>query len=248
MDKQMFCCKQENGMIAILDHHHMVEYKYDYLLYADDDNYIRASYLQKYLTFLDKNEVFVMTQGEWRKSFGLYGVNGDTAPYRCSRDQAFRYPWGQAVLYSQGALKRVEKGLRLGGLTKQCKEYNVAQDVGNAIFHWMYEIPEKNNRILERCHKLKAGHFGCHGVGRKDKSKKYSTAEIKTMFEVHEEFTTVLGEKPLKRFVRRMHMWRFNAGNVKDLGFRLTVTFKKYGHPSTWESQWYTMPVSDCGG
>ena len=35
---------RENGMIAMLDHHHMAEYKYDYLLYADDDNYIRASY------------------------------------------------------------------------------------------------------------------------------------------------------------------------------------------------------------
>jgi hypothetical protein len=113
----------------------------------------------------------------------------------------------------------------------------------------MYEIPEEYNRILERCHKLKPGHFGCHGVGRKDKSKIYSTADIKTMFEVHEEFTTVLGEKPLNnRSLRRMRRWRFNAGNVKDLGFQRTVTFKKYGNPSTWESQWYTMPVSDCGG
>jgi hypothetical protein len=112
----------------------------------------------------------------------------------------------------------------------------------------MYEMPEKHNKILERCHKLSDSHFGCHGVGRKDKSKKYSAAKIKTMFEVHEEFTTVLGESPLDETFLTEMQWRFNGSAAKDLGFQRTVTFKKYGHPSTWESQWYTMPVSDCGG
>jgi hypothetical protein len=244
MDKQMFCCKQENGMIAMLDHHMS---KYDYLFYADDDNYIRASYVEKYLALQDENEVFVMTQGNRIKALGLYGVLGHVAPYKCSKDTGSKYSWGQAIIYSKGALKKIEKGLRLGGLTKQCKEYNVAQDVGNAIFNWMYEIPEKWNKITERCHDTRADYFGCHGVGRKDGTKKFDAimAKRKTMFDVHEEFTAVLGERPLDiNFLKAMR-WRFRGG-AKDSGFQRTVTFKEFGHPSTWESQWHTMPVSDC--
>jgi hypothetical protein len=237
-DAQMFCCKQENGMIAMLDHH-MGEY--DYLFYADDDNYIRASYVEKYLTLQDENEVFIMTQGRKRKPLGLYGVLGYAAPYKCSIDMGSKYTWGQAIIYSKGALKKVEKGLRLGGLTKQCKEYNVAQDVGNAIFHWMYEIPVKWNRVKERCYDTRADFFGCHGVGRKEGRRK----DKKTMFDVHKEYTVVLGERPLEiKFLTEMR-WRFNEGG-KDSGFQRTVTFKKFGHPSTWESQWHTMPISDC--
>jgi hypothetical protein len=61
--------------------------------------------------------------------------------YHCSDDAQFRYNWGQPVVYNRAAFELVIPGLQNDGLVKQCLEYEVTHDVGNAIFHWMYSIP-----------------------------------------------------------------------------------------------------------
>merc|ERR1712232_486716 len=48
---------------------------------------------------------------------------------------------GQPVVYNRDALELILPGLRWNGLVRQCLEFNVTHDVGNAIFHWMYSIP-----------------------------------------------------------------------------------------------------------
>jgi hypothetical protein len=69
--------------------------------------------------------------------------------YQCRTDPQFLDAWGQPMIYSRGALEKVYRGLRLEGVTKQCEEYSVLHDVGNAILHWMYSLPELRIRITD---------------------------------------------------------------------------------------------------
>jgi hypothetical protein len=166
--------------------------------------------------------------------------------YMCNTtNHNYTYPWGQPVFYTHGALTYIRNGLQAGGLVKQCLEYNVTHDAGNAIFHWMYSIPEVRIRVFTYPTRHDQETFGSHGVQHlikeqyRKKHPKFGQQYMKTaptMRELHEYYLS-FANQPIDV------LWH----NVT--GFRQTPTFQQYGDPTTWNAnQWHTMPIADCMG
>jgi hypothetical protein len=216
----------QQGLVQMFDHH---KEGYDYFAYHDMDDYLARSYIEKLTAGFDASEPFIMASGRYGGVLPL-GQKGylptRKLEYQCRTDPQFLYAWGQPVIYSRGALEKVSRGLRLEGVTKQCEEYSVTHDVGNAIFHWMYSLPELRIRITATPNDNWRSNFvGMHNVA----NEKYATFR-----EVHQRFKE--GESKL----RLMYKWN----NVT--GFRDTQTFCDHGDPSEWTSTWHTMPKEDC--
>jgi hypothetical protein len=221
------CCKQEEGMLYMMKH-----YDYDWLIYLDDDNYIRSSYLRDFLTTISMNEVLVLTSGPSSRLLGIYGYLPQKSPYKCSRDPSYTFPWGQVIAYNRATLQHIRKGLELHGLLKQCLEYQVFHDVGNALFHWMYQLPEVKLHISDRPNEMRSELMGSHGVGRCEHFPCPMQAQAK-------RFKSQVYDPPVPPFAM---VWR------NTTGFRTTPTFQTYGDPSRWTDEWHTMPTKDCIG
>lgn len=219
------CCKQEEGMLYVMD-----RYDYDWLIYLDDDNYMRSSITRDYLTNLTTIEPLVLTSGPSTRMLGRYGYLPQKSSYKCSKDPSYLYPWGQVIAYNRATLAQIHKGLRMHGLLKQCLEYNVYHDVGNALFHWMYRIPEIRLRISDRPNEMRNEMLGSHGIGRC----KFGCS----MDQIHDWYNKP-HYQPSKPYLIE---WR-NA-----TGFQTTRTFRTHGCPSTWTNEWHTMPAADCLG
>jgi hypothetical protein len=225
------CCKQQQGLLYMIQHHLA---DFDWFVFQDDDMYLRRKYLEAFLKPLNTRSPAIATSGGVRKhskgrelgqqSFAL----AHQRPYNCSSGNPdFTYPWGQPVVYNRAALSRIHSGLAQGGLVSQCLTFNVTHDVGNAVFHWMYQLPEVRFRIPFFPKMFKWHFMGIHGVAKSD--------EALTMQQVHEVF------QKLPQHNKHEHHW-FEAH-----GFQQTETFRKYGDPETWK-EWHTMPTSDCAG
>lgn len=221
------CCKQEEGMLYMMEH-----YDYDWIVYLDDDNYIRSTFLRQFLTNMPMNELMVGTSGPSARYLGIYGYLPFKSSYKCSREKSYSYPWGQVVAYNRATLHHIHRGLQLHGLLKQCLEYDIYHDVGNAMFHWMYNLPEFQLKISDRPNEGHRNIMGCHGIGRC----KFPC----TMVDMHERYGAAYYQPEIpKAFIP---MWR-NAS-----GFQTTRTFGTHGDPSLWKTEWHTMPVVDCLG
>ena len=155
-------------------------------------------------------------------------------PYNCSVDKPFTYPHGQPVVYSAAGLRRILNGLKLGGLVKQCREFNVTHDSGNAIFHWMYSLSDSWIRMPQRPDRILNHYMAIHGVGRCERGPC-------DMAYIHKRFTNDVEQElwqPLpEEYKYEMH---------EVAGFHQTETYKLYGDPSSWTKEWHTMPVSNC--
>lgn len=221
------CCKQELGIL------HMIEnYDYDWLIYLDDDNFIRSTHLRTFLTGISINDLLVLTSGPSSRMLGKFGFIPDRAPYKCSHDPSYSFPWGQVVAYNRATLQLIRKGLELHGLSKQCLEYNVFHDVGNALFHWMYQLPELHLQISDRPYELRPDLLGTHGVGRCG----YFSCSMQDI--------AILFRHPLFDPPNPFPMvWRNTT-----TGYRTTSTYQNYGDPSQWIEIWHTMPTTDCLG
>jgi hypothetical protein len=224
------CCKQEKGLLALPK-------SYEWTLFADDDMYFKTGTLRRYLTHIlaiDPAETYLITAaGVSAKFLGQWGYVGTRGLYQCSALDDFRYPWGQPVIYSRAALNLITPGLRAGGLVKQCLEFQVTHDVGNAIFHWMYQIPDYSIKVHMFPNNVVASEaFGVHGIHRFIKKMNRTV----TMKDVHMQALnrTATG---FKRYMRTRHQRK---------GFLETDTFARFGDPSTWGHEWHTMPVRDC--
>lgn len=224
------CCKQEKGLLALPK-------SYDWTLFADDDMYFKVGILRRYLTHvlaMDPSETYLVTAaGVAAKFLGQWGYLGPRGSYQCSDLDDFRYPWGQPVIYSRAALHLIEPGLRAGGLVKQCLEFQVTHDVGNAIFHWMYQIPDYSIKVnMFPSNVVTSEVFGVHGIYRFIKKLNRTV----TMKDVHLQALnrTATG---FKRYMRKKQHRK---------GFLETDTFARFGDPSLWGDKWNTMPVRDC--
>jgi hypothetical protein len=234
------CCKQEMGLLKVLDDTNMMG-RYDWFVYQDDDVYLRAKRLEDFLQPMnDVTYPLLVTSGPFQKNTQVLGqmsyLNEKQRNYTCRTDDVdFQYPWGQPVIYNDVALRYISSGLRLGGLTKQCEEFQVTHDAGNAIIHWMYSIPEVRIRIPLKPNSFQPKSFGVHGVAKKHtrEGKRLDEKEYMSMYDVHTEYT----KKKREGFLYKYH----NA-----TGFRQTRTYSKYGDPSSWMKEWHIMPVSDC--
>mmetsp|Transcript_19743 Transcript_19743/g.29312 ORF Transcript_19743/g.29312 Transcript_19743/m.29312 type:complete len:472 (+) Transcript_19743:116-1531(+) len=226
------CCKQEKGLLELLK----LERSYDWILFADDDTYFPMKYLKKLLLWRIRpshnstSQILFTGNGLGARQLGQFGyMKPWTTPYLCSPD--YRYPWGQPVIYSKASLNLIKRGFELGGLVKQCLEYNVTHDAGNAIFHWMYGIPDIAIQVQTFAEEgpRASDVLAIHGIDRIYKDKR-----TLTMHQVHSSISPHFGWKKYHRQVR-----------VRP-GFNQTSTFQQFGHPSTWMDEWHTMPRVDC--
>ena len=126
-------------------------------------------------------------------------------------------------------MERIRHGLELGGLVKQCVEFGVTHDVGNALWNWMYSFDTVWIRTRDRPDFVKPWDVVVHGIGR---CYKFSCP----MDEVHRRVATIKDPKRSEY----MYLW-----HTVD-GFHSTPTYQKYGDPWTWTTEWHTMPVADC--
>ena len=175
--------------------------------------------------------MMVLTSGPTSRFLGIFGYLPQKSPYKCLMDPDFTYPWGQAVAYNRATHHHLQQGLRLKGLLKQCRSYRVLHDVGNALFHFMYHLPEIHLRISDRPNDMRDEFRGAHGVGR---CPNFNC----DMLTVH----TWYSSPTYKPLMNHSYVWR-NAS-----GFLQTATYKLYGSPSNWTTEWHTMPVEDCLG
>ena len=224
------CCKQEKGLLALPK-------SYDWTVFADDDMYFKIGGLRRYFTrflAINPSDVYLVTAaGVSAKFLGQWGYLGRKGAYKCSDQEEFRYPWGQPVIYSRAALHLIEPGLRAGGLVKQCIEFQVNHDVGNAIFHWMYQIPDYSIkfRMFPR-HDVSPEVLGVHGIHRFIEKLNRTV----TMKEVHMQVLNRT-RNGFKLYMKQRHHRK---------GFLKTDTFARFGDPSSWNQTWNTMPVRDC--
>jgi hypothetical protein len=232
------CCKNEKGMLSFVDHPEIFA-RYNWFMYMDADIYVRRDYIEKFVSDLDPSRDLLLAAGRYggtNSQLGQPSFSYEKAKYSCSNETRFMYPWGMPVIYSRQALLSMQNGFRLGGLTKQCKEFGVTHDSGNGILHWMYQIPNVRipwptvTDVGGAGRMMKSTSFGGHKVGSK-KSWNFS--------QVHQYFETrgvPVGD------VTFAHEWQ------TEFGFNETATYRKYGDPRTWTKYWHTMGVEGCRG
>ena len=229
------CCKQEKGLMHMMDAGHAEQY--NWFVYHDDDDYFWTPVLQDFVSRLNSDEQFlILWHGEgweWTKTLGKTNFMQDP-PYNCSKKDKFRYPTGQPTMFSKAALQTCMNGFRLGGIVKQCLEYDVMHDVGNAIFYWMYSLPALRLQIIarpdEHVQQPRSGRIitAVHGI----------SVDNISMLDVHEQYR-VMNQPSSQMFDMVWH-------NVT--GYHHTKTFEQHGEPITWTEEWHTMPVADCLG
>ena len=149
-------------------------------------------------------------------------------------------------------MNKIIAGLRLGGLVKQCVEYDVNHDVGNAIFHWMYSLPyasfprTMNLKLMKmrdldglkgkmegKMNFFRGDTVGIHGIDIAD----YFSQEKFWSLRLNDSIRVFDKDKPPSEVY-------FGFGNVS--GFHSTDTFSTYGSPDEWREKWQTMNRSDC--
>lgn len=99
----------------------------------DDDMYIRTECMDQFVAGLNASDVFVLTS----KPLSPLGKTFGKDHHECSTTTDYMYPRGQKVVYSKAALSHLVTGFTLGSVTTQCKEFDVTNDVGNPLIHWM---------------------------------------------------------------------------------------------------------------
>ena len=225
------CCKQEQGLLYVWSTY---AHQYEWFVFMDDDIYMRPNFLEGYVATLPAHdEPIVLTSGAPPHPLGQAGYMRSKKAYNCSKDHEFTYPWASLAIYNRYALRLISNGLRLGGLTKQCLEFRVTHDTGNAILHWMYSIPTIFIAVPLRPDRKKNHFLALHGVGRCETKKC-------NMHVLHKWYTRTYRQPPNRSDYR--YAWH----NVS--GFKTLQHYAQYGSPERWTTVWHTMPTSACTG
>ena len=127
------CCKTDRGLAEIFRLHPDV----DWYMYMDDDYYVRSDYLRNLLSTLDDDDPVMLGP---EQIFPL-GLSQHRRKYNCSFYKQDKIAAANLALNNRGAMKRMHRGFELGAIQKQCQEFSVTHDGGNAIMHWMYSLP-----------------------------------------------------------------------------------------------------------
>jgi hypothetical protein len=248
------CCKQQEGLVKFYYDDYKKE-KYDWVVYGDDDNYVNLHALEAYIralpihssqyrNFINQSQVEppLILSPQHHRLLGWPGFN-DSPPYNCSKTPEFLYPWAQPAIYNRAAFELVVRGLQQNGLVRQCLEFDVSHDVGNAIFHWMYSIPTSLLELRD------AGWVAGWGDGAELPAQNIVVYHNIEKIKGHE---FVRFHAQLLNYMKRNNItdYDFSAQQEEKWwrhvnGFQLTDTFRKFGPPHRWK-EWHTMPVSDC--
>ena len=220
------CCKMQEGLLQVFERYP----DYDWYMYGDDDNYIRTAHWRDYLRPLtrkdDDAEPFIVSSGKLKRLGQSSFIFGPDDKQMCSTDHQYYYPWGQPIVYSKAALKRVIPGFKMNGFRLQCKEFVITHDVGNQVFHWMYQMPVVTFDIPLFPGNVNAMAVHAHG---KQRTNPFPVLE--------KSFMNVTHPPPPYTYV-----WH------NTTAFTETSTYRKYGPVDTWKDEWHTMPIADCRG
>ena len=217
------CCKMQEGLLQVFEHYP----DYDWYFYGDDDDYMRTEYLRDFLrplTGRDRDPLIVSSSP--LKRMGHSGFQFEPKDkHVCSTDHSYYYPWGQPIIYSNSALKKVIPGFRMNGFRLQCKEYEITHDVGNQIFHWMYQMPVVLIDIKGFPGDSKD--MAVHATGK---------SNVDPFPELEKKFSGAVQPKPPYDYY-----WH------NTTAFTETSTYQQFGPVDTW-TEWHTMPAADCRG
>mmetsp|Transcript_25755 Transcript_25755/g.53673 ORF Transcript_25755/g.53673 Transcript_25755/m.53673 type:complete len:142 (+) Transcript_25755:1072-1497(+) len=124
-----------------------------------------------------------------------------------------------------------------------CDKFDLAHDVGNAIYHWMYMLPEVRLPKIPPRDVWKYGKsgrpsplMGIHGFARPNKKKKKSRTNRNTT-----DIYNALGQftYPKPPYTYKWH---------RPKGYMQTETYHLYGNASSWKDAWHTIPRAYCPG
>jgi hypothetical protein len=122
-DPECVCCKQHEGMLYMIKN-----FDYDWLVYHDDDNFVRSSYMRAFLANISTKQLLVMTSGPAPRLLGKFGylsrrrthskctkdqfgyLSRRRTPYKCTKDWNYSFPWGQMVAYNRRTLHTSDAG------------------------------------------------------------------------------------------------------------------------------------------
>lgn len=161
-----------------------------------------------------------------------------------SKDHAdqFTYPWGMPVIYSQGALRIMERGYRANSLVLQCEAFNVTHDVGNAILNWMYSLPVTQIPPMPALPKMRDDFIGAHWAGRDEHAKNGGNFSFGATHKLYMNTQYIPPDiNKLSTFARRDERYH------RVTGFKETKTYGQYGDPQNWDDGvWHVMSVENC--
>ncbi|KAL7565653.1 hypothetical protein ACA910_019007 [Epithemia clementina (nom. ined.)] len=232
------CCKMDQGLLQMWRNHYD---NYDWFYYADDDTYIRTAYLESFLDALATNhspleEPMVLTT-QYSPALGrTYGRYQD----KCSLEWDYRYSWGQPVIYAKAALNILSKGFEMNAMRKICDFWEVTHDVGNALLHWTYLLPEVRLPQIpseDPPISYSTSHIwlGVHGFGViKSRRRKHPIRKMKEIHGILKSFDSF--PPPPDEF--RWH---------RPKGFLQTEAYHLFGNATEW-TEWHNMNKSDCLG
>eukprot|EP00977_Amphora_coffeiformis_P003912 scaffold777_cov159-Amphora_coffeaeformis.AAC.2 len=218
------CCKMQEGLLQVFERFP----DYDWYMYGDDDNYVRTAHWRDFLRPLTGDDVgpLIVSSGPLKRLGQSSFLHEQQDTQKCSTDHQYYYPWGQPIVYSKSALKRVIPGFKMNGFRLQCKEFKITHDVGNQIFHWMYQMP-----VITFDIPLFPGHgkaMAIHAHGK---------IQVNPFPVLKKNFMNVTYPPPPYTY-----MWH------NTTAFTETSTYQKYGPVDTWTNEWHTMPTADCRG
>ena len=143
--------------------------------------------------------------------------------------------YNKVIDLTNGRTTTTSGAFALGGLVKQCLEFDVYHDVGNALLHWMHGIPAvwiRNKGHMSLARRLRSDTLGFHGIGRPPHH--YSMRQIADTF-----------ASPRRRADPGKHPSQLIWFNEYD-GYKNNSHYRKYGHPTSWNGTWHTMPTQRC--
>jgi hypothetical protein len=136
------CCKFDEGINFVKSQKHIYD-RMKFLLQGDDDTFWRVDQLERWLAVVEKSV---------DKSIPLVGnTDNSLSPEDVKKDgggvwhikgcnEIHGNGWYQPLMLSRAAVDLIVVGTAKYGATETCTAFEVSQDVGLAIFFWLYQL------------------------------------------------------------------------------------------------------------
>ena len=261
------CCKQEKGLLEFLQRGLLDQY--DWIVYMDDDMYVRTEYLTSYLShyrvWLQYNTTNMTELNTQYKPTTTTATTTTTTTvqippiifsggwpakrlgqsgYLVSKEASYQCSHREAFKYPHGQPVIYSKAA-LGQVHQGLKLGGlVRQCTAFDVTH------DAGNAIFHWMHSIPSGWLRVAqrpGQPRWDVLITHGVGRclgVTTDCTMHTLHKLYGKRKRIKRNKVPVADYMYHEHHVN--GFRETGTYRRYGDPSTWEAEWHTMAVEDC--